>query len=94
MLNDLKLSHGAYLVASAHREENVDMRDRLGRLLNALAAVALDQGVPVLLSTHPRTRKRIEEYGIPVDPNVTLHPPLGFSRLRQSTEKKRSLRSL
>ncbi|HZK04753.1 MAG TPA: UDP-N-acetylglucosamine 2-epimerase (non-hydrolyzing) [Actinomycetaceae bacterium] len=87
VLGRLGLSEGMYLVASVHREENVDAPDRLESALRSLAAVAADQQVPMLVSTHPRTRKRIEQYGFEAGADVLLHKPLGFSdyvRLQKS----------
>lgn len=78
VLERLGLTKGGYIVASVHREENVDSADRLDRVLNSLAAVASDQGLPVLVSTHPRTRKRIEGFGLKTGSGVRLHRPLGF----------------
>ena len=87
VLDRLGLVEGQYLVASIHREENVDSPDRLESSLASLAAVAADQQVPMLVSTHPRTRKRIEQYGFEAGADVILHAPLGFSdyvRLQKS----------
>ncbi len=87
VLGRLGLTEGQYLVASVHREENVDLPDRLESSLASLAAVAADQRVPMLVSTHPRTRKRIEQYGFEAGADVILHAPLGFSdyvRLQKS----------
>lgn len=87
VLDRLGLREGEYLVASVHREENVDSPDRLESVLVSLAAVAADQQLPMLVSTHPRTRKRIEQYGLGVEIDVIMHPPLGFSdyvRLQRS----------
>ena len=87
VLDRLGLVEGQYLVASVHREENVDSPDRLESSLASLAAVAADQQVPMLVSTHPRTRKRIEQYGFEAGADVILHAPLGFSdyvRLQKS----------
>lgn len=84
----LGLQQGGYLVASVHREENVDLPDRLESVLDSLAAVVEDQGLPLLLSTHPRTRKRIEQYGFSTGSEVILHKPLGFTdyvRLQKSS---------
>lgn len=78
VLERLNLRHGEYLLASVHREENVDRKDRLEKVLKSLQAVAEDQGVPFLVSTHPRTRKRIEEFNISTSSNIRLHDPLGF----------------
>ncbi|NCD19451.1 MAG: UDP-N-acetylglucosamine 2-epimerase (non-hydrolyzing) [Actinobacteria bacterium] len=79
VLQRLGLAAGEYLVASVHREENVDHPARMNRVLKSLTAVAADQGVPVLVSTHPRTRKRIEQFGLGPTANVLLHAPLGFT---------------
>lgn len=78
VLSRLGLKKGEYLLASVHREENVDRRDRLEQVLESLKAVAEDQDLPFLVSTHPRTRKRIEEFGLDTDSNIRLHEPLGF----------------
>ncbi|REE03779.1 UDP-N-acetylglucosamine 2-epimerase (non-hydrolysing) [Citricoccus muralis] len=78
VLDRLGLEQGGYLLASVHREENVDRKDRLEQVLASLQAVAADQGVPFLVSTHPRTRKRIEQYGLETNSNLHLHEPLGF----------------
>ncbi len=59
VLDRLRLAPGGFLVASAHREENVDAPDRRARLLDALQAVATRFRRPLLFSTHPRTRKRL-----------------------------------
>lgn len=74
----LGLEPGQYLLASVHREENVDSKDRLEQVLASLHSVAADQEVPLLVSTHPRTRKRIEQYGLETTSNLRLHEPLGF----------------
>lgn len=78
VLARLGLEEGQYLLASVHREENVDRKDRLEQVLESLKAVAEDQNLPFLVSTHPRTRKRIEEFGLDTDSNIRLHDPLGF----------------
>jgi len=87
VLERLKLQEGQYLLASVHREENVDLPDRLSSALAALTAVADDQGMPVLVSTHPRTRKKMEAFNLNAGANVIFHKPLGFSdyvRLQKS----------
>ncbi|WP_295624864.1 non-hydrolyzing UDP-N-acetylglucosamine 2-epimerase [uncultured Corynebacterium sp.] len=89
VLSRLGLEKGGYILASTHREENVDREDRLQGVVDSLAAVARDQGCPVLVSTHPRTRKRLDQYGITAsggtgdsdaagDADVRFHEPLGF----------------
>jgi UDP-N-acetylglucosamine 2-epimerase len=79
VLTRLGVEPGQFLLASAHREENVDSESRLRQVLDSLAALAKDQGVPVLVSTHPRTRNRIERFGFGTERGVILHPPLGFA---------------
>lgn len=78
VLSRLGVYEGEYLLASVHREENVDREDRLQAILQSLQEVAQDQGVPVLVSTHPRTRKQIERFGLNIKDAIRLHEPLGF----------------
>lgn len=66
-----------FFLVSAHREENVDNPARLSALLDCLEAVVREYRLPVLFSTHPRTRRRLDALGRMVD-GVTFHPPLGF----------------
>jgi UDP-N-acetylglucosamine 2-epimerase (non-hydrolysing) len=74
----LGLAPGRYVLVSCHREENVDSDAQLGRFAETLAAVAARYDEPVLVSTHPRTRKRIDTLGIAFDPRVRLAEPWGF----------------
>ena len=86
-LADLGVAAGEYFLVSAHREENVDSPARLRALLQCLNAVAGEWGLPVLVSTHPRTRKRLENAERHIDPQVRFHPPFGFldyNRLQMS----------
>lgn len=78
VLDQLGLQAGGYLLASAHREENVDHRLRLEMLVAALRRVGEKQQCPVVVSTHPRTRKRLEAFGLLTDAGLDMHPPLGF----------------
>jgi UDP-N-acetylglucosamine 2-epimerase (non-hydrolysing) len=78
VLARLGLAEEAYFVVSAHREENVDDPRRLGKLVSVLNAVAADHRLPIIVSTHPRTLKRIEASGATFDPLVRLLKPLGF----------------
>lgn len=75
---DLGVEPGRYFVVSAHREENVDAETQLRRLHETLNAVAARYGEPILVSTHPRTRKRIEAHGLRFAPEVRLLKPFGF----------------
>jgi UDP-N-acetylglucosamine 2-epimerase len=80
VLSRLELAPGGYFLVSAHREENVDDPRRLDRLLGCLRAVRDEWGLPVLVSTHPRTRKRIEERAAAPDllEGITFHEPFGL----------------
>jgi len=77
-LADMGVEPGRYFLVSAHREENIDSDRQLARLHETLNAVAERYGEPVLVSTHPRTRKRIEAKGLTFAPEVRLLKPFGF----------------
>jgi UDP-N-acetylglucosamine 2-epimerase (non-hydrolysing) len=78
VLSRLGLIAGQFFVISAHREENVDSPKNLLKLAQILNGLAEKYNLPVIVSTHPRTRKRIEEHGIEFNPLVQLLKPLGF----------------
>jgi len=78
ILKDLSLEAGNYIVVSAHREENIDLKDNFYELSSALNAVADHYKIPVIFSTHPRTQKRISENKIKFHPLVRNVKPLGF----------------
>ena len=78
VLARLALEPGRYCLASCHREENVDGDREIARLVETLDAVAGHTGEPVLVSTHPRTAKRIEALGLAFHPLVRLMKPFGF----------------
>jgi UDP-N-acetylglucosamine 2-epimerase (non-hydrolysing) len=77
-LQRLGLEPGGYFVASVHREENIESAQSFGKLVGVLNAVAAEQGLPVVVSTHPRTQNRIDATGTQFHPNVRLFQPLGF----------------
>ena len=77
-LTRLGVEAGKYFLVSAHRAENVDSDDRIRTLAGTLEAIAKSYGEPVLVSTHPRTRKRIDLLGIQFHPLVRLLKPFGF----------------
>lgn len=77
VLDHLGLEEDGYFLVSAHREENVDSPSRLSSLLDCLEAVVEEYRMPVLVSTHPRTRKRLEALGRSVN-GVMFHKPLGY----------------
>ena len=79
ILSELQLEPHAYFVVSAHREENVDSQENLTKLAEILEELAENFGFPVILSTHPRTRKRIERWGIRFHSLVRDMKPFGFT---------------
>ncbi len=78
VLETLGLPTCGYFLVSAHREENVDEPGRLGLLADILNGLAERHGMPVIVSTHPRTRHRIEAAGIPFHDLVRLSKPFGY----------------
>jgi UDP-N-acetyl-L-fucosamine synthase len=78
VLSRFGLVKGRFLLVSCHREENVDSDRQIARLVQTLAAVAARYDEPVVVSTHPRTRKRIDALGLTFDPRVRLLKPFGF----------------
>ncbi|TGL99229.1 UDP-N-acetylglucosamine 2-epimerase (non-hydrolyzing) [Leptospira jelokensis] len=79
VLDTLKLEKYKYFLVSAHREENVDSSDNLRDLLDSLNAIANEYHYPVIVSTHPRTRKRLEALGsVTLNPLIQFLNPFGF----------------
>ncbi|MEY3808063.1 MAG: UDP-N-acetylglucosamine 2-epimerase [Pseudomonadota bacterium] len=75
----LSLEPGKFFLVSIHREENVDSAEALRDLMETLNAVAAKYNYPVLVSTHPRTRKRLEELGLSaMDERIIFAKPFGF----------------
>ena len=79
VLERLGLSADQFFVVSAHREENVDSDVNFRKLVNLLNSVAEKYGLPVIVSTHPRTQKRVDAMGVTFHSKVQLLKPLGFS---------------
>jgi len=75
ILQQEKLEEGKFFIVSAHREENVDSQENLSNLLDSLQALADTYQFPVIVSTHPRTRKRLDQFGAAND-----HPLIRFSK--------------
>ena len=74
----LDLSKEQYFVVSAHREENIEPDRSFTKLVAVLNALATDHEIPVVVSTHPRTQKRLDSTGAKLHPLVRLLKPLGF----------------
>lgn len=79
ILERLNLKEGKYFVVSAHREENISSQVNFLNLVDSLNAVAEKYNIPIIVSTHPRTRKMIESKGIEFNPLISLMKPLGFN---------------
>lgn len=80
VLQKLNLETKGFLLVSFHRQENVDVKERLGKLVNAMDSLSVFFDMPVLVSTHPRTQKRLGEFGIsPNDERVRFLDPFGYN---------------
>ncbi len=78
ILNQFDLQPKEYFVVSAHREENIECEKLFFNLVTILNNLAEDYGLPVVVSTHPRTQKRIDKTDVKFNPLVRLMKPLGF----------------
>ncbi len=79
VLETLGLEKGKYILLSAHREENIDNEQNFLALMNAVNAMAENYNMSVIYSTHPRSKKFIEQRGFKFHPNVRSLQPFGFS---------------
>lgn len=78
VLKTLNLKKTCYFVASFHREENVDDNDRLKQIVDSLNSIATTFNLPIVLSTHPRTKKRLSDLGAQLHPLIQEMKPFGF----------------
>ncbi len=78
VLDKLDLTKNEFFVVSSHRAENVDSDDQFLKIVGILNTVAEKYNLPVIVSTHPRTRNRVEQLNVQFHPNIQLLKPLGF----------------
>ena len=83
ILKKLNLNSKEYFLVTAHRQENVDVKERLKGILDGLKLVYNDFNLPIIYPIHPRTMKRIKEFGLEVPTGVELIEPLGFLEFLQ-----------
>ena len=79
VLERLELIESQFFVVSAHRAENIDSKKNFGNLVKLLNRIAEAYNLPVIVSTHPRTQKKIDAIGVTFDENIRLLKPLGFT---------------
>ena len=93
VLERLGLEEGKYFVVSAHREENVNFEANFLDLVDSLNAVAEEYTIPLIVSTHPRTRKMIKAKGVSFNPLIKTIKPLGFNDYVKLQMKARAVLS-
>jgi UDP-N-acetylglucosamine 2-epimerase (non-hydrolysing) len=83
ILKELGLKERKYFAATAHRAENVDNRERLGRILSGFSQIYKEFGLPVIFPAHPRTVKMMREFGFEIPQGTRLIEPLGYLEFLQ-----------
>ena len=78
VLKDLNLQKGAYIVASIHREENIDLKSNLVDIIKGFEAIIDQYEKPIIFSCHPRTQKKLNELGLKISKEMIFIKPLGF----------------
>ena len=78
ILKKLQMSSEKYFLVSAHREENINSKNLFKKFENILNVIAEKYSLPVIVSTHPRTKKKIDEIGFQKHPLINFHKPFGF----------------
>ena len=77
-LDTLKLKKKKYILASAHREENIDDERRFKELFESFNAIVKEFDMPLVLSTHPRTKNKLDKAKMKLDKRIVVHKPFGF----------------
>ncbi len=78
ILKDLEFDSKSYFLVTAHRANNVDIKENLIKLMDSLDAVAKKYKVPLLYPVHPRTKKKIDDFGIKVSEDIKFIDPVGY----------------
>jgi UDP-N-acetylglucosamine 2-epimerase (non-hydrolysing) len=78
ILEKLGLKTGEFFLVSAHRQENIDDPKRLSQLLDALNAIATKFGLRIIVSTHPRTKNKLDKLNIQINPLISFETPFGY----------------
>jgi len=78
IIKKLNLKSGEYILASIHREENVDLKHNLQIILNAILVLQKKLKVPVIFSSHPRTKLKIKKFKLNLEKKINFHKPFGF----------------
>ena len=78
ILKKMSLKKQGYFLVSLHREENVDSEENITKVMNTLEEIYKQYKIPIIVSTHPRTKKRLRELNLSLDKNILFLKPFGF----------------